>query len=149
MAGADEIRVRSGFRYGRPSGSRVTIHPDLLLHYRPKSDAQGDFIDVVFEYDGAFWHKNKLTQDSRKTQQLLDENYLVIRIRAVGLPMLNLAGFRSSDRVLQLSFDPAKDTFEAVVPTIFEFVDSRYDEVIENAWVTSGLSKKTYDSLYR
>ena len=50
-------------------------------------------LNVGIEYDGAFWHKDKLDMDESKNQTLNNDGVYVIRIREEGLPsMCNFNG---------------------------------------------------------
>jgi hypothetical protein len=48
---------------------------------------------IAIEYDGSYYHQNKMDKDIAKTQQLLDLGYFVIRIRekssTIELPLLD------------------------------------------------------------
>ena len=46
-------------------------------------------INTVIEYDGVYWHKNKVQQDTRKNSMLYNSNFRVIRIREHGLETLS------------------------------------------------------------
>lgn len=43
---------------------------------------------VVIEFDGSYWHKDRLESDERKTRALVGHGYQVVRVRQVPLPML-------------------------------------------------------------
>jgi very-short-patch-repair endonuclease len=45
---------------------------------------------VVIEYDGWYWHKERVDKDTLKTQTLLDAGYKVIRVRAEPLDLLEI-----------------------------------------------------------
>ena len=56
--------------------------------YKTKLDGQLRSVDIfipllnlAIEFDGAFWHKDKLALDKIKSEMLMDEGYKVIRIR--------------------------------------------------------------------
>ena len=44
---------------------------------------------IGIEYDGVFWHKDKLNMDEAKNQALNDDGIYVIRVREDGLPTLS------------------------------------------------------------
>lgn len=46
--------------------------------------------NLVIEYDGAYWHKDRKNQDTSKTEALLHEGLSVIRFREKGLPNLEI-----------------------------------------------------------
>ena len=54
------------------------------------AECDGVFIEekVIIEYDGYYWHKDKITKDTMKTLSLIDSGFYVIRIREKGLPSL-------------------------------------------------------------
>jgi len=64
------VRLRDG---GGP------IHVDMMDRSRK----------VIFEYDGHFWHQNKIEKDELKTRRLMEAGYTVIRLRESPLPMLD------------------------------------------------------------
>lgn len=43
---------------------------------------------IVVEYDGSFWHDEWVERDARKTQDLISEGWLVVRVRQAPLPMV-------------------------------------------------------------
>jgi len=45
---------------------------------------------IVIEYDGYYWHKQKTEIDKHKTIKMLDAGMIIIRIRAYGLPLLQI-----------------------------------------------------------
>lgn len=59
--------------------------------------------NLVVEYDGSYWHRNKNDTDTRKTRDLISMGYRVARIRENDLPHLDL----TSSRLRQTSFRPA------------------------------------------
>ncbi len=44
--------------------------------------------NIGIEYDGVFWHQNRVDDDIRKNRILNEENIFVIRVREHGLPLL-------------------------------------------------------------
>ncbi|MDG9679005.1 zinc-ribbon domain-containing protein [Micromonospora sp. DH14] len=71
-----------------PWGRRRFAKVDILGTYRGRG--------VVVEYDGSYWHAEKLDADTEKTAALLTAEYVVIRVReqsrdGTGLPPLPLA----------------------------------------------------------
>lgn len=46
--------------------------------------------DLIVEYDGAYWHRDKMDTDRRKSQDLLEADYKVVRLRENGLPSLGI-----------------------------------------------------------
>lgn len=45
-----------------------------------------DNVDIVVEYDGQYWHSrdNSMDKDSRKTAELVQRGYVVVRLRVQG-----------------------------------------------------------------
>ena len=44
---------------------------------------------IIIEYDGAYWHKDKLEKDIKKTNKLFKSNWTVIRVREVPLEIID------------------------------------------------------------
>lgn len=67
-------------------------------------------LPVVIEYDGAFWHTkdDSIVRDLDKTHALLSNDYIVVRIRENGLPLLEI----DHANLLQLNvqYSPHEDT---------------------------------------
>lgn len=79
--------------YGIPSRTSTGFTVDALL-FNELTEQK-----IVFEYDGARWHKDKITVDTEKTTVLLNEEYIVFRIREQGIPLLDI----QSSRLYQIS----------------------------------------------
>lgn len=47
-------------------------------------------LNTIVEYDGSYWHANKMAKDTEKTQSLLDAGYKVVRVRDNPLPLLSI-----------------------------------------------------------
>ena len=45
-------------------------------------------IKLIIEYDGAYWHQDKLCKDKKKTQDLLDAGWKVVRVRGMPLSLI-------------------------------------------------------------
>ena len=43
---------------------------------------------IIVEYDGSFWHRGCLERDARKTQDLISDGWIVVRVRQAPLPMV-------------------------------------------------------------
>ena len=60
--------------------------------YTNSNLAKCDIVDnahkIIIEYDGYYWHKDKMMMDAKKTTALIHTGYKVIRIREKGLPSL-------------------------------------------------------------
>jgi hypothetical protein len=46
-------------------------------------------LGLIIEYDGSYWHKDKLEQDKIKTAQLISAGYKVLRLRQMPLSRIN------------------------------------------------------------
>lgn len=65
-----DLQITCGKRLQIPYGSKTYMVPDIVIAGR-----------AVIEYDGSYWHKNTVEADTQKTEALLGEGYLVVRIR--------------------------------------------------------------------
>lgn len=65
----------------------------------------------MVEYDGSYWHAHKTELDSRKTVELLDAGYRVVRIRENDLAHLPLA----HPRLRQVSYWPASSNRQTLM----------------------------------
>jgi len=63
---------------------------------------------LAIEYDGEYWHRDKLELDTTKTQDLINAGYLVCRIREDGLPALP---FADDPRYLEITTYPEATSF--------------------------------------
>lgn len=74
------------------SGHRIKS-PKFLNHSSWEVDV---FVELpsgqrlVIEYDGSYWHKDKIGIDKEKTDDLLGEGYKVVRLRESPLPSLEI-----------------------------------------------------------
>jgi hypothetical protein len=78
---------------------------------------------LIIEYDGYYYHKDKVAADMKKTESFLAEGYTVIRIRESGLDDLIV----SDDSLLQISYRWSlnSDKIEAAGNTILNWLDKR------------------------
>lgn len=61
-------------------------HPwtvDIMVTYHGR--------EIAIEYDGAYWHQDNISQDLRKSEELLAAGYIVVRLREDGLPSLDIS----------------------------------------------------------
>lgn len=58
---------------------------------------------VAVEYDGSYWHRDKVALDTDKTHDLLAAGYLVVRLREDPLPPLNVGDSRYLELVTYAS----------------------------------------------
>lgn len=59
-----------------------------------------DGVGVAIEYDGAYWHADKLGLDTDKSRDLLAAGFLVVRLREHPLPPLDIADPRYTEFVV-------------------------------------------------
>lgn len=45
-------------------------------------------LNLIIEYDGSYWHQDKLCKDKNKTQDLLDAGWKVVRVRGMPLNLI-------------------------------------------------------------
>lgn len=78
---------------------------------------------IVFEYDGWYWHKDKIDKDCEKTVKFLENGYRVIRVREGDLRnKLQLLPLSSSN-LLQVEFLYDREIPESLIESIREFID--------------------------
>jgi hypothetical protein len=84
-----EIRIFAELQYVLAEHIEETGH-DVRLSALPGSQLRVDmcFGRIVVEYDGAYWHRNRLMPDQRKTDRLTRAGYRVLRIREQPLPLI-------------------------------------------------------------
>ncbi|GEC74199.1 zinc-ribbon domain-containing protein [Microbacterium maritypicum] len=79
---------------------------------------------VAIEYDGSYWHRDKVALDTDKTRDLLSAGYLVVRLREDPLPSLRI----DDSRYLELvTYATALDP-DAVMMQVQEWVMRRHAE---------------------
>jgi hypothetical protein len=106
-------------------GARIPL--DWRSHSSATLDISGLFAarKVALEYDGSFFHADPATvlRDTAKTRALLDDGWLVVRIRENTLPHLDL----TNPNLLQIShkYRAARDDVQLtrVAPTVAQVVD--------------------------
>lgn len=75
--------------------SGVTLRSEAFTRgaiWRPDIICRINGFNVVIEYDGAYWHMGKADTDERKSRDLLDAGWIVVRLRENGLPSLGNLG---------------------------------------------------------
>lgn len=104
--------------YPIPNGSS-NLEVDILIKN----------LKVVIEYDGYYFHKEKLDKDVEKTKKLNSMNYKVIRVREEGLP--NVCGVEN----ISIKF-PIKNnlnsTIKKVLESIINFVPNLPDSTVDS-----------------
>ena len=76
-------------------------------------------INVAIEYDGVYWHKNKVSNDKKKNIGLLNSNIFLIRVREIGLQKI-------SDN--DIIYDHTKDSILIPIKLILNLL-------IQNKWI--------------
>ena len=100
---------------------------DVIHSYREKGYELDVYIPskkIAIEYDGYFWHKNKLKIDLVKNRKCKKDGITLYRIRE-GLPLLNDS---SIDYVVQ---ENQKDLYETLERVLSEIVGTNIDVDIE------------------
>ena len=78
--------------------------------------------NVVIEYDGYFWHRDKELSDVRKTRQLLESGYSVVRVREISQkPLFFLPEFPG---LTQMSYNLKESTPQVLAATLKDFLDT-------------------------
>lgn len=80
-------------RVGIPFSNSSSMSVDILGH--------SSGLRVVIEYDGSFWHKDRIDKDFEKTNLLLEGGFVVIRIRESPLPFLDI----HHNNLFQIEYD--------------------------------------------
>ena len=89
---------------------------------------------IIIEYDGSYWHKNKLDLDTNKTQSLVDSGWKVIRVREE--PLLSI----QNHDVLCSEYEPVVGVAARVVRTISSLIGKSIPELqeYESALISKG-----------
>lgn len=80
--------LRKTFGYGR-SGARYE-RPEFSNSWSVDISLRVNGMDVAVEYDGKYWHEGKKATDGRKSRELLDAGFIVVRVREEGLEPLGI-----------------------------------------------------------
>ena len=102
--------ARSGATFRDPSFSTVWSL-DISFRYRGRT--------IGVEYDGSYWHRDKAEVDIRKSKELLDAGFVVVRLREDGLAKLGI----DSPLFLEMALLRG-DSPEAVAEVVIEKLDS-------------------------
>ena len=70
------FELKSIFKNINPKGHSILVKSKIL-----QCDIYIDSLELIIEYDGSYWHKNKTSVDRKKTSVLLQEGYRVLRLR--------------------------------------------------------------------
>jgi len=68
--------------------------------------------NLIIEFDGSYWHREKIETDIRKTQELEEEGWKVIRIREEPLKEI------TSNDITVEQYSPAKEVMDLLLPKI-------------------------------
>jgi hypothetical protein len=84
-----ELRIFAELQYVLAKHFEEIEH-DVRLSAPPGPRLRVDmrFGRIVVEYDGAYWHRNRLISDVRKTERLTHAGYRVLRVREHPLPLI-------------------------------------------------------------
>ncbi|WP_163226811.1 zinc-ribbon domain-containing protein [Bifidobacterium choloepi] len=103
--------VKSGPILTNQKFSRGTRwRPDILFLFEEA--------EVAVEYDGAYWHQDKRETDLRKSLDLLDAGYRVVRLREDSLPGLDI----TDAAYLELHIDSAHPMPESAMLAIKDWL---------------------------
>lgn len=105
--------ARSGVRFSNENFSN-NWSADITARYRGH--------DVIIEYDGAYWHKDKEEVDTRKSLEFTSNGFPVVRIRESGLNPLPI----DSPFYSEVFVNAAKQD----VPAVIVEVSNLFDEMI-------------------
>ena len=69
-----------------------TLFPDAISRYKVEPNLEADIfipsLNVAIEYDGSYWHKDKIEQDIKKVNELETKGIYQIHVRDADLPSL-------------------------------------------------------------
>lgn len=86
-----ELRLRDAFAdHGLDVRHDVKLSAPGVRGGTARCDFVVERLRSVVEYDGSYWHRNKLGTDVRKTKALLAQGWTVLRIREQPLPSLGV-----------------------------------------------------------
>lgn len=102
--------VKSGVELSNPVFSH-TWTVDMLISSTNK---------IVVEYDGAYWHSRKILQDTKKSLELLNADYWVIRLRETGLISLDISDAKYHEIVV----NPLSPKADNVMEQIKNFINN-------------------------
>jgi len=77
-----------------------------------------DDLKIVVEFDGAYWHRNRIDKDREKTALMEDAGWQVIRVRERPLDSIH------RNDVMVENLAPVKQVADAVLGRVAELVES-------------------------
>ncbi|MGM7696804.1 DUF559 domain-containing protein [Microbacterium sp. A84] len=86
---------------------RLTWTADILIE-------ASDAVATVVEYDGSYWHADKVELDTDKSRDLLAAGYRVIRLREYPLPPLEIEDPGYTEIVVYASAPQAEPVMERI-----------------------------------
>lgn len=114
-----------------------TIWIDHKIH---RVDINIPRLKLVIEYDGSFWHLNKVEKDRQKTHDLIKAGYRVIRLRQLPLQKITI-----EDIITEKEFNCKKTTDRILLQILQKYdIDKRTQELITNY-----LSKNTTQNSFK
>jgi len=97
-------------------------------------------LKLVIEYDGSFWHLNKVEKDKEKTHDLINAGYRVIRLRQFPLQKIT-----NEDIITEKEFNCKKITDRILLQILQKYdIGKRSNELITNY-----LSKNTTQNSFK
>lgn len=111
-------------KVGRSKAEDKRVQEEL----QDQRDSGGVHREVLFEYDGAFFHESatSIMKDLMKTANLLSAGFVVVRLREEPLKPLDVSWHRQSSNLLQLSL-PAGLKGEGLEKAMAEFASEAFD----------------------
>ena len=119
-----------------PWGSRSFASVDILL------ESHG----VVVEYDGGYWHRDRVERDVEKSAALMEAGWVVLRVREAGLPPLS--PLLDCPRYGELTTHPGgREKLERVAGEIKALVETGIHDIPRQARVEKPGSATTTDRM--
>ena len=147
--GQEAIAVRSVFPEYSVFYYLTQIFDDAENRYKTfkpyEIDAFVPCIKLGIEYDGYYFHKNRLAQDIKKNSFLLNKhNVALFRIREDGLPNIGQCFVRQrKDNVKNLSFED--NSLSMCILNLLQFILVNYGKMLNN--VQASAIKRTMQTI--
>lgn len=90
--------------------------------------------EYVFFYDGKYYHADKVIDDKEKTEKLIKNNKIVIRVREYGLDNLELENKNLIIHPLTKTITAKKDYIENINMVANEISKGNYKDKLEEKW---------------
>jgi hypothetical protein len=104
-------------RFGRAASGQAVRSDAFRRRSRWLVDITTELLDgrrLAIEYDGAYWHADKVELDTEKSRDLLAAGYLVARLREHPLPSLFITDDRYAEFTVHSSVPNAEEALAAV-----------------------------------